>query len=160
MASETAKQILRALHTEHVRVAGERGYAAPTEEEQGAVIDAVLAARPIGEAPVRVLRLLEYVGPRDLVEKQLATQAFPGGVGTRKGWGGNDHASYVQINSTLLTQWPEALAEARALHDAQRAQEIEQLRGALETIATGDETSTVATAVQIARAALEPHSGR
>ena len=65
---------------------------------------------------VRVLRLVEYEGPRSLVEKQLAGSVH----GTRFGYGNPMRSgSYVRITVTTLGVFPEVIEEARRVPDPQ-----------------------------------------
>jgi hypothetical protein len=78
---------------------------------------------PQPEPKVRVLRLIEYVGDREAVEKQLQGGTFPGGSGSKRltinggAWRGNGHdlskEQTLVINSTLISQWPEIVNDAR-----------------------------------------------
>jgi hypothetical protein len=58
---------------------------------------------------IRVLRLIEYEGPRDLVEKQLKMSLH----GTRNGI--QDKESSVRITAVTLDQFPQVLSEAQQI---------------------------------------------
>lgn len=57
----------------------------------------------VASAPIRVLRLVEYTGPRDLVEAQIKRSLH----GTR------DHGNGVMITAVTLHEYPEVLENAR-----------------------------------------------
>lgn len=64
----------------------------------------------IKEDIVRVLRLVEYEGPRSLVEKQIENSI----TGTK--WGhGNSAIGRVRITAVTLDQFPQVLEEARRI---------------------------------------------
>ena len=84
---------------------------------------------------VRVLRLIEYVGTREVVEQQLTTSAtFPGGVGTRT-FAGRDGKN-LTINSVLVTQWPEVLQDAFDQERQATAEEIASLKARIRDMET------------------------
>lgn len=56
---------------------------------------------------IRVLRVLEYVGPRDLVEDHLNQRHLKGQVKFRAGPDGR----HVHIRESLLAEFPELLTE-------------------------------------------------
>lgn len=75
-------------------------------------------APPAGQEQVRVLRLIEYVGPRDLVERQvkLSLHGTRGGIRRRPGdpepmYGAAN--SPVEITAVTLHEYPEVLERAR-----------------------------------------------
>jgi hypothetical protein len=62
----------------------------------------------MGEDRVRVLRLVEYEGPRNLVEAQILNSIH----GTRMTCQGR-----VRITAVTLDQFPEVLEKARTIED-------------------------------------------
>jgi hypothetical protein len=63
---------------------------------------------------IRVLRLVEYEGPRGLVEKQVRLSLH----GTRAGL--RDSGNEVRITATTLGIYPEVIEEARAIRVPER----------------------------------------
>ena len=60
---------------------------------------------------VRVLRLIEYEGPRDLMEKQLAKSLH----GTRIGMCSKEYPDGIRITAVTLDQFPQILEEGRSV---------------------------------------------
>lgn len=69
---------------------------------------------PAGEEHVRVLRVVEYTGPRKLVEEQVRRSLH----GTRAGYGGTDGPA-VAITAVTLNEFPEVLIAAREVDGTQ-----------------------------------------
>ncbi len=63
----------------------------------------------MNEDIVRVLRVLEYVGPRSAVEENLKRSW----TGTRNGCLDRSRTIPCTITAVTLTQWPEVLERAR-----------------------------------------------
>jgi hypothetical protein len=91
---------------------------------------------------VRVLRLVEYEGPRDLVEKQIENSIH----GTRygivgRGLGGGWPRPAVRITAVTLEEFPQVLEEARRVACPKELQqlkkEIECLQSMLEEMKGG-----------------------
>ena len=56
---------------------------------------------------IRILRIIEYVGPRDAVEKQIEDSIH----GTRNGTRSEATGEYCKITATTLGQFPEILEQ-------------------------------------------------
>jgi len=82
---------------------------------------------------IRVLRLVEYEGPRDLVEEQLKGSVY----GTRRGISRKGNiGEYVRVTATTLGIYPEVIEEARRISAPQAleslAKEVERLQADLQ----------------------------
>jgi hypothetical protein len=92
---------------------------------------------------VRVLRVIEYVGPRDVIEKQLR-QSLQDGT----------HVKHYHGRDIVPSGAPGVPYELRVATIGQFPEVLDRFTGALEDIASADETSTLTGAVAIAKAAL------
>lgn len=84
---------------------------------------------------IRVLRLIEYEGPRDLVEEQVKKSIH----GTRHGLSKphKDFPDAVRITAVTLGVYPEVIEEARRVpmvYEGENLSLRNQLNSALETV--------------------------